>query len=286
LGGNVKTREEIEDLMNPRKRLQWTRDFAALSTAAVLYREIERRSSEILGRSAGPIPAGRGAQAAIPDASAQGCGRHRPDRPGACSFAKLPQKDGYDRGIRRRRRGRKPSASINFITAHDDRPTAAVDDFATLAARPRAADSGSMRNPAQEENDAMDPSATNALWRGLLGEQLGIRFVETGAERVVAEMEIRDALRTVGGALHGGALMAFADTVGGTATVINLPAGASTATIESKTNFFAAGKSGVVRAEATPLHKGRRTQVWQTRITDEAGKLLALTIQTQAVLEK
>jgi uncharacterized protein (TIGR00369 family) len=132
----------------------------------------------------------------------------------------------------------------------------------------------------------MDPNATNALWRGLLSEHLGIRFIETGAERVVAEMEIHDHLRTVGGALHGGALMAFADTVGGTATVINLPSGASTATIESKTNFFAAGRSGVVRAEATPLHKGRRTQVWQTRVTDDAGKLLSLTIQTQAVLEK
>jgi len=132
----------------------------------------------------------------------------------------------------------------------------------------------------------MDPNATNALWRGLLGEHLGIRFLETGTERVVAEMEIQDRLRTVGGALHGGALMAFADTVGGTATVINLPPGASTATIESKTNFFAAGRSGVVRAEATPLHKGRRTQVWQTRVTDDAGKLLSLTIQTQAVLEK
>ncbi len=131
----------------------------------------------------------------------------------------------------------------------------------------------------------MDPKATDELWRGLLGAHLGIRFVETGPDRIVAELDIRDHLRTVGGALHGGTLMAFADTVGGTATVLNLPEGASTATIESKTNFFAAGRSGTVRAEATPLHKGRRTQVWQTRVTDEAGKLLSLTIQTQAVLD-
>lgn len=131
----------------------------------------------------------------------------------------------------------------------------------------------------------MDPKATDELWRGLLGAHLGIRFVETTPDRIVAELDIRDHLRTVGGALHGGTLMAFADTVGGTATVLNLPEGASTATIESKTNFFAAGRSGTVRAEATPLHKGRRTQVWQTRVTDEAGKLLSLTIQTQAVLD-
>jgi uncharacterized protein (TIGR00369 family) len=72
--------------------------------------------------------------------------------------------------------------------------------------------------------------------------------------------------------------------VGATATFINLPPGASTTTIESKTNFFAAGRAGVVRAESTPLHKGRRTMVWQTRITDEGGRLLAQVIQTQMVL--
>jgi uncharacterized protein (TIGR00369 family) len=80
--------------------------------------------------------------------------------------------------------------------------------------------------------------------------------------------------------------MALADTVGGTAAMLNLPPGASTATIESKTNFFAAGKNGVVQAEATPLHKGKSTTVWQTRVTDESGRLLSLTIQTQAVLRK
>jgi uncharacterized protein (TIGR00369 family) len=78
--------------------------------------------------------------------------------------------------------------------------------------------------------------------------------------------------------------MALADTVGAVATVLNLPAGATTTTLESKTNFFAAGKGGTVRAEATPLHRGRRTMVWQTRVTDASGKLLALTIQTQMVL--
>ena len=132
----------------------------------------------------------------------------------------------------------------------------------------------------------MDTRTIDEMWKGLLSPHLGVRFVEASPDRVVAELEIRDHLRTLGGALHGGTLMAFADTVGGTATVLNLPPGAGTATIESKTNFFAAGRTGVVRAESTPLHKGRRTMVWQTRVTDAAGKLLSLTIQTQAVLEK
>jgi uncharacterized protein (TIGR00369 family) len=132
----------------------------------------------------------------------------------------------------------------------------------------------------------MNPAAVNGMWKGLFTEHLGMRFVETGPDRVVAELEIRDHLRTVRGTLHGGALMALADAAGGTATILNLPEGAATATIESKTNFFAAGKSGTVRAETTPLHKGRSTMVWQTRVTDESGKLLSLTIQTQAVLTK
>src|SRR5436309_10392201 len=121
-------------------------------------------------------------------------------------------------------------------------------------------------------------------FKGTLVETLGIRFTEATADRVVAELEWRDALTTVGGSLHGGALMALADTVGAAATMLNLPSGTSTTTIESKTNFFAAGRSGIVRAEATPLHRGKRTMVWQTRVTDEGGRLLSLTIQTQMVL--
>ena len=129
-----------------------------------------------------------------------------------------------------------------------------------------------------------DPAAMTEALRGTLGALLDIRFVETRAERVVAELTIRDDLRTVGGALHGGTLMAFADTVGAAATIVNLPPGAGTTTLESKTNFFAAGRDGVVRAESTPLHRGKRTMVWQTRVTDSGGRLLSLTIQTQMVL--
>jgi uncharacterized protein (TIGR00369 family) len=130
----------------------------------------------------------------------------------------------------------------------------------------------------------MDAAAVSDLFRGTLAELLGIRFVEATPDRVIAELDYREELTTVGGSLHGGTLMAFADTIGAVATVLNLPAGASTTTLESKTNFFAAGRSGTVRAEATALHRGKRTMVWQTRVTNDAGRLLSLTIQTQMVL--
>ena len=121
-------------------------------------------------------------------------------------------------------------------------------------------------------------------WNTGLVKHLGIRFVETEKDRVVAELEIKPELLTTTGAVHGGTLMAFADTIGAAGTVVNLGEGQSTATLESKTNFFAAARSGTVRAEATPLHKGKRTHVWQTRVTDATGRLLSLTIQTQVIL--
>lgn len=129
-----------------------------------------------------------------------------------------------------------------------------------------------------------DPTVISERHKGTLAELLGIRFIEASPDRVIAELSFRDALTTVGGSLHGGTLMALADTAGAAATILNLPPGASTTTIESKTNFFAAGRSGTVRAEAIPLHRGKRTMVWQTRVTDEGGRLLSLTIQTQMVL--
>lgn len=121
-------------------------------------------------------------------------------------------------------------------------------------------------------------------WNTGLVQHLGIRFVETEKDRVVAELEIRPELLTTTGALHGGTLMAFADTVGAAGTVANLAEGQRTATLESKTNFIAGCRSGTVRAEARPIHKGKRTHVWETRITDEAGKLLSVTTQTQMIL--
>ena len=121
-------------------------------------------------------------------------------------------------------------------------------------------------------------------WNSGLVKHLGIRFVETEKDRIIAELDIRPELLTTTGAVHGGTLMAFADTIGAAGTAVNLEPGQNTATLESKTNFFAAAFKGVVRAEATPLHKGKRTQVWQTRVTDANGKLLSLTIQTQVIL--
>jgi len=121
-----------------------------------------------------------------------------------------------------------------------------------------------------------------------LARHLGMRFIEATPQRVVGELEIREEMCTLGGAIHGGTLMALADTAGAVGTLSflekNPAAGKGTATLESKTNFFAAARSGKVRAESTPLHQGKRTHVWQTRVTDENGKLLSLTIQTQMIL--
>jgi|SRR5580700_7319912 1,4-dihydroxy-2-naphthoyl-CoA hydrolase len=114
---------------------------------------------------------------------------------------------------------------------------------------------------------------------------LGIRVTETTADRIVAEMDVRPELCTSPAVLHGGAVMAFADTLGALGTIANLPDGAGTTTIESKTNFIAAAPGGTtIIGTATPVHRGRRTQVWQTRITTREGKLLALVTQTQLVL--
>jgi uncharacterized protein (TIGR00369 family) len=125
-----------------------------------------------------------------------------------------------------------------------------------------------------------------ARTKGLLGETLGVRFIEVAPERVVAELDVRDGLCTTPGIMLGGAIMALADELGGTATGVNLPPGAGTTTIESKTNFFAPGRAGeTVRAECVPLHRGKRTMVWQTRVTSSEGRLLALVTQTQIVLE-
>lgn len=121
-------------------------------------------------------------------------------------------------------------------------------------------------------------------WNVGLAKTLGIRFVEATKEKVVAELDVRPELLTTTGTIHGGTLMAFADTIGAAGTVVNLAAGQSTATLESKTNFFAGCREGTVRAESTPLHRGKRTHVWQTRITDPNGRLLSLTIQTQVIL--
>ena len=114
---------------------------------------------------------------------------------------------------------------------------------------------------------------------------LGIRFVSATPECVTAEMKVREDMCTRPAILHGGAMMALADTLGGCATSLNLRDGATTTTIESKTNFLGPAMVGTtVRAECVAIHRGRRTMVWQTRVTSENGKLLATVTQTQMVL--
>jgi 1,4-dihydroxy-2-naphthoyl-CoA hydrolase len=114
---------------------------------------------------------------------------------------------------------------------------------------------------------------------------MGVKLVEATQERVLASMLVRPDLCTAGNVCHGGAYMAFADTVGAIGTVMNLPPAARTTTIESKTNFLgAAPVNTTITAESTPLHRGRTTMVWQTMIRSEAGKLCAVVTQTQMVL--
>jgi 1,4-dihydroxy-2-naphthoyl-CoA hydrolase len=117
-------------------------------------------------------------------------------------------------------------------------------------------------------------------------ELLGITFLDAEPDHVVAKMSVREDLCTLGSAAHGGAIMALADTVGAAATLINLPEGArGTATIESKTNFVSPAPAGTtVVATASAIHRGRRTQVWTTRLETDAGRLVAVVTQTQMVL--
>jgi 1,4-dihydroxy-2-naphthoyl-CoA hydrolase len=115
-------------------------------------------------------------------------------------------------------------------------------------------------------------------------DTLGITVAELTAEQATATMAWAEHLCTVGGILHGGALMAFADTVGALCAVANLPKGAGTSTIESKTNFFRAVRGGIVSATCKPLHVGRSTIVVQTDLRDDRGKRVAQVTQTQAVL--
>lgn len=116
-------------------------------------------------------------------------------------------------------------------------------------------------------------------------ELIGLEIVEASKDRVSGKVTVRDAICTVPAILHGGAIMAIADTLGAIATVLNLPQGAGTTTIESKTNFLApAPKGSIVTGTCEPIHRGKKTMVWQTRITRDDGKLVALVTQSQMVL--
>jgi uncharacterized protein (TIGR00369 family) len=118
-----------------------------------------------------------------------------------------------------------------------------------------------------------------------LAAELGFEGIEGGPEAVVLRGAWAPERCTAGGVLHGGYLMSLADTAAAALAYLNLPAGATTATIEAKTNFLAAVREGSVTARAEPVHVGRRTIVVQVDVTDDAGKLVARTLQTQAVIE-
>jgi 1,4-dihydroxy-2-naphthoyl-CoA hydrolase len=137
----------------------------------------------------------------------------------------------------------------------------------------------------REGEDSMDPTARFQRELPPFPRWLGITVTSAAQDRVVAELTVREELCTAGEIIHGGAIMAFADTIGALGTVMNLREGQGTTTLESKTNFFFPGPVGThLIAEATPLHRGRRTQVWETRLTNQDGRLVAKVTQTQMVL--
>jgi 1,4-dihydroxy-2-naphthoyl-CoA hydrolase len=124
-----------------------------------------------------------------------------------------------------------------------------------------------------------------ALLAPLFPGLMGVQLEEVGADRVVATLTVRPDLCTTGDTLHGGAFMAFADTIGAVATFVNLPPNTRTTTIESSTKFLRGAPVGsTVRAECTAFHKGRTTMVWQTTIRSAEGKLCAVVSQTQLVI--
>lgn len=130
-----------------------------------------------------------------------------------------------------------------------------------------------------------DPETLRRMLAGLFPDTLGIEWLEIDAERIRARMPVRRELCTAGDVLHGGAIMALADTLGAVGTFVNLPKGARTTTIDSSTKFLAAAPLGSdVEAECTAFHRGRTTMVWQTLVRDENDRLCAVVTQTQLVI--
>jgi 1,4-dihydroxy-2-naphthoyl-CoA hydrolase len=132
----------------------------------------------------------------------------------------------------------------------------------------------------------LDPAALQQRIEPLFPGLMGVRLRELAPDRVVAEMTVRPDLCTTGGILHGGAVMAFADTLGAVGTVLNLAEGKRTTTTDSSTKFIAGAKvDTVVTGESVALHRGRTTMVWQTSIRNAEGRLCAVVTQTQLVLD-
>ncbi|MBN8756774.1 MULTISPECIES: PaaI family thioesterase [Variovorax] len=131
-----------------------------------------------------------------------------------------------------------------------------------------------------------DIAALQKLLDTLFPGLMGVRLTALEPDRVVAQMEVRPDLCTAGGILHGGAYMAFADTLGAVGTIVNLTQGKRTTTTDSSTKFIAGARVGsIVTGTSVALHRGRTTMVWQTSVTNADGKLCAVVTQTQLVLE-
>jgi 1,4-dihydroxy-2-naphthoyl-CoA hydrolase len=132
----------------------------------------------------------------------------------------------------------------------------------------------------------MDLDRLQQLLQPLFPGLMGVQITEATPERVVATMRVRPELCTAGGILHGGAHMAFADTLGAVGTILNLPHGKRTTTTDSSTKFIGGAKvDTTVTGESVALHRGRTTMVWQTSVRNAEGKLCSVVTQTQLVLD-
>jgi len=142
----------------------------------------------------------------------------------------------------------------------------------------------------QEESTQRRPqeAAARATQRiqGTFAGVLGMEFTHLAPDRVEATLKVRQELKQPWGILHGGAVMTLADTVAGAGAYMNLARGQETVTVELKINLVGAVREGSIRAEAVPLHRGRTTSIWETRITDENGKLVAVSLSTHLVLDQ
>jgi 1,4-dihydroxy-2-naphthoyl-CoA hydrolase len=141
-------------------------------------------------------------------------------------------------------------------------------------------------DPAKDAAPALDLAAMQRLFEPLFPGLMGVRITLLERERVIAELPVRADLCTAGGILHGGASMAFADTLGAVGTLVNLSGGKRTTTTDSSAKFIAGARVGTtVVGECVALHRGRTTMVWQTSIRNADGKLCAVVTQTQLVLD-
>ena len=125
----------------------------------------------------------------------------------------------------------------------------------------------------------------NARLQGTFAGVLGMRFTHLAPDRVLATLHILPEHMQPWGIVHGGAVMTLADTVAGAGAYMNLETGRETVTVELKINFVGAVRDGTIQAEALPLHRGRTTSIWETRLTDETGKLIAVSLSTHLVLD-